>query len=127
MKNYLTIALLMLFALPAFTQIEGLSVEAFQTKVNNQQKIVLVYFHADWCKPCVKLKPIVEQIEAEEKASVEVLKIDADKNPAVALQFEINTLPLFMIYKNGKKVWEYNAFMQKAELIQKLNLFREQK
>lgn len=105
----------------------GMTVEGFLKKVDNKEKLVFVYFNADWCVPCVKLKPIIEQIEAEEKASVEVLKIDVDKNPKVALHFEINTLPLFMIYKNGKKVWEANMFMQKSDLVSRLHIYMEDK
>ena len=108
-------------------QDSGMTVEQFLKKTDNKEKIVLVYFNADWCMPCVKLKPIMEQIEAEEKAGVEVLRIDVDKNPLVALHFEINSLPLFMIYKNGKKVWENNMFMQKSDLVQKLHVYMEDK
>ncbi len=111
---------------PKITKIlqdDGLSLEDFDKRVNNKTKIVLVYFSADWCIPCVKLKPIIEQITKEQIKTVDVLELDADKNPKIATHFEINTLPLFVIYKQGKKVWEYNAFISKEDLTSKLDLY----
>lgn len=102
----------------------GMTVEEYNTKTSNKEKIVLAYFKADWCAPCVKLKPIIEQLIAEEKEKVEILIIDADQNPKIAQHFEINTLPLFILYKTGKKVWENNTFLPKAELQKKLNLYK---
>ena len=102
----------------------SMTVEDYIKKTQNQEKIVLAYFKADWCVPCVKLKPIMEQLSVEEKEKVEILIIDADKNPKVAQHFEINTLPLFILYKNGKKVWENNTFQPKTEIQKKLNLYK---
>ncbi len=133
-----SVLLLFLVMLYAFTngkssklfpgkQDSGMTVETFLQKVNNPQKIVLVYFHADWCVPCIKLKPVIEQIESEENAKAEILKLDVDKNPKVAQYFEINTLPLFMIYKNGKKVWEKNMYMEKSDLVSRIHFYSEEK
>lgn len=102
----------------------GMTVEEYIKKTQNQEKIVLAYFKADWCVPCVKLKPIMEQLTVEEKEKVEILIIDADKNPKVSQHFEINTLPLFILYKNGKKVWENNTSLPKTEIQKKLNLYK---
>ena len=105
-------------------QDEGMSVDAFLKKTENKEKIVFVYFHADWCAPCLKLKPTMEQLTTEEKEKVEIVIIDTDANKKIAQHFEINTLPLFYIYKNGKKVWENNTAMSKADLQKKLALYK---
>lgn len=99
----------------------GLTVDAYYAKVYNKEKNVLVYFSADWCVPCIKLKPIIIQIETEQKESVEVLNLDVDENPKIATYLEINTLPLFILYKNGKKVWQRNMFMSKENLVKAIN------
>jgi len=125
MKNFVITALFILFVLTSFKQDEGLSVDAFQKKINGTDKVVLVYFNADWCIPCVKLKPSIEQIKTEEKDGVLVMDLDVDKNPALGLHFEINTLPLFIIYKNGKKMWENNTALTKADLVKKLGIYKE--
>jgi len=123
MRNLRFILWLLFFSITAFSQIENLSVDEFLKKVDNE-KVVLVYFHADWCVPCVRVKPSIQQLKNEEKEA-EILEIDVDKNPKVALHFEINTLPLFIIYKNGKKLWEYNAYMSKSDISIQLSLYKE--
>lgn len=101
----------------------GMSVETFTQKVSNPNKLVLVYFHADWCVPCVKLKPEIAALETESKDICVVLKLDADDNPILSEHFEINTLPTFMLYKNGKKVWENNGYQSKQQLQAKIEAF----
>ena len=102
----------------------GMTVEEYLKRTSNAERIVLVYFKADWCVPCIKLKPIIEQLTVEEKEKVEILILDADQNPQVAQHFEINTLPLFIIYKKGKKMWENNTALPKSEIQKKLNLYK---
>ena len=104
-------------------QNDGMSIEEYLRRVDNKEKIVLVYFSADWCVPCVKLKPTIEQLATEEKDHAELINIDVDNNPKIALHFEINTLPLFYIYKKGKKVWENNTSMSKADLQKKIRMY----
>lgn len=103
---------------------KGLTLEQFNNKVSNKEKIILVYFNADWCVPCIKLKPVMAQIEEEEKSKVVVLKLNVDDNPEIATHFEINTLPLFHIYRNGKVVWQYTGIQSKKELSEKISNFK---
>lgn len=103
---------------------KGISVEQYNQKINNKEKIVLVYFNADWCVPCIKLKPIIEQIEIEEKDKLEILKINVDDNPTIATHFEINTLPMFYLYRNGKIAWQYTGIQTKKELSDKISLYK---
>ncbi len=105
-------------------QDDGMSVEEFLKRTENKEKIVFAYFKAEWCAPCVKLKPVMEQLQAEEKEKVEILIIDIDENKKLAQHFEINTLPLFYIYKNGKKVWENNTALCKADIQKKLAMYK---
>lgn len=126
MKKIITIAFI-LTGFAAFSQVENLSVEDYNKRINVTGKIVLVYFNADWCMPCQKLKPVMEQITAEEKMSTDVLSIDVDRNPEISKHFEINTLPLFIIYKNGKKVWENNTALSKPDIKAKIEMYKEKK
>ena len=106
------------------SDIEDLTVEDFFKKVNIRDTSVFVYFYADWCVPCVKLKPVIAELEKEYKGKIKFLKLDVDENPKVSLHFEINTLPFFIIYKNSKQVWNNNTFMSKEKLSAKLNQYR---
>lgn len=103
----------------------GMSLEEFQKKVANPNKMVLVYFHASWCVPCIKLKPEVAALESEVKDYCEVLKLDADDNGKIAEYFEINTLPFFALYKNGKKVWDNTGYISKTAIQAKIEVFRK--
>ena len=101
-----------------------MSIEDFKKKNSNKNKIVLVYFYADWCVPCIKLKPEILALENETNEFCEVLKIDVDNNPIIAEYFEINTLPMFVIYKNGNKSWENIGLQTKVQLKTKLDLYK---
>jgi thioredoxin len=105
-------------------QDEGLSVGDYLKKVNKNEKTVLVYFYADWCVPCIKLRPVMTELEKEESDKIEILKLDVDKNPEVSLHLEINTLPLFIMYKNGKQIWSNNSSMSKQDLSSKINFYK---
>lgn len=103
---------------------EGLTVEQFLKKVNKKDTVVLVYFNADWCVPCIKLKPVIADLDKEVSSYAKVMPVDVDDNPLVATHFEINTLPMFMIYKNGKNVWKHTGYLVKADLNAKINLYK---
>lgn len=104
-------------------QDNGLSIYEFNKIVNVKDTAVLVYFFADWCVPCVKLKPIMEELK-QENPGTKIIKLDVDDHPRVSLHFEINTLPLFHIYKNGKQVWANNSFMNKNGLQAKITQYK---
>lgn len=103
----------------------GMTVEEFQKKVALSKKTVLVYFHASWCMPCVKFKPSIDELEKETAEYCEVLKIDTDANPKIAEFFEINSLPMFVIYKEGKKSWENVGLLTKEQVKAKLELYKK--
>lgn len=103
---------------------KGMNLEEFNKRVTNKSKIVLVYFYADWCVPCIKLKPEILALENETKEFCEILKIDVDENPIIAEHYEINTLPMFVIYKNGNKTWENIGFLTKMQIKSKLELYK---
>jgi len=103
-------------------QDNGMSVKEYFQKVQSKDSAVFVYFNADWCVPCIKLKPVISELE-KENPSVKFLKLNVDENPQVALYLEINTLPLFFIYKNTKQVWSNNTYLDKKNLQDKITLY----
>ena len=104
-------------------QNEGMSVKDFQTKISNKEKLVLVYFNASWCVPCLKLKPIVSELQDETKAYCEVVQLNIDENKLIAEYYEINSLPMFIVYKDGKKLWENIGALSKSQLQSKISSF----
>jgi len=67
---------------------------------------VLVDFYADWCQPCKQMAPILKEVKSELKESVRIIKVDVDKNPLIATQYQIRNIPTVMVFKNGEPQWK---------------------
>jgi thioredoxin 1 len=83
----------------------------------NSDKPVLVDFSAEWCGPCKMMPPILKQVKNELGSRVKILKIDVDKNPAIAQRMQIRNVPTLAIYKNGREVFRQAGVLQAAQLI----------
>lgn len=107
----------------ALIQEKGMTVEEFKKRISQPDKLVMVYFNADWCVPCIKLKPEIAELEKDTKAYCELLKINIDEHPQVAEFYEINSLPMFVLYKDGKKLWENVGSLTHTQLKSKIDSF----
>ncbi|MDB4160991.1 thioredoxin [Bacteroidia bacterium] len=81
---------------------------------------VLVDFHAEWCGPCKMMPPILSQVKDTLGGNVKIIKIDVDKNKALAEAYAVRGVPTLMIFKNGKLVWRESGVRQASELIELL-------
>ena len=71
----------------------------------NSNKPVLVDFYADWCGPCKQMPPILKEVKSELKENVRIIKVNVDKNPAIATRYQIRSIPTIIIFKNGEPQW----------------------
>ncbi len=76
-------------------------VKAFETLIS-QDKPVLLDFYADWCGPCQALLPTVEKLAEKYENDFEIRKINVDKNPQLAQQFKVRSIPALFVLKDKK-------------------------
>ena len=81
----------------------------------------LVDFFATWCGPCQAMAPVLEQLKEKMGEKVRILKIDVDKNAAVADKFKIRGVPTFILFRSGEIMWRESGAMSLGVLEQKIN------
>jgi thioredoxin 1 len=77
--------------------------------------IALIDFKAEWCRPCLALSPIVEEL-SNEYDNVRIGKVDVDENPETSKQLGIRSIPTILIYKDGQIVEKHVGGASKAQL-----------
>ena len=77
---------------------------------------VMIDFYATWCGPCMTMNPVLKEVANEIKDQGKIIKIDVDKYPKMASEMGVMGVPTFMIFKNGKKVWQEAGTKTKQQL-----------
>ena len=89
--------------------------ENFASEVLNSNKPVLLDFYADWCGPCRMVGPIVPEI-ANERNDVKVGKINVGEQPELAAQFQVVSIPMLAVIKNGKLENQVVGYRSKEQI-----------
>lgn len=76
--------------------------ENFEKEVLESEKTVLVDFYAEWCGPCKRLSPIVEEV-AKEEEEVKFIKMNIDNCEDIAIEYQVMSIPTLVVMKNGKE------------------------
>ena len=82
-------------------------------------KIILIDFSTQWCVPCKKMRPVIEEIKRE-TPNVKILFIDADANKELVKKYQIKGVPVFIVFKNGEEYFRKVGLCNKEELTNQL-------
>ncbi|HIK56254.1 MAG TPA: thioredoxin [Synechococcales cyanobacterium M55_K2018_004] len=96
---------------------------SFQEMLSESEVPILVDFYANWCGPCRLMAKILEEVNAEMRQRLKVVKIDSEAYPHLAEQYQINALPTLLLFKHGQVVDRIEGVMQARQLIQRLQAF----
>lgn len=78
--------------------------DTFYQEVINNKKTVLVDFWAEWCGPCRAVSPILDQIATEHADKLDIVKVNVDENPGLAMKYQITSIPAMKVYQGGEVV-----------------------
>jgi len=82
--------------------------------------IQLVDFYADWCGPCIVMKPVIDEIEKELAGKIEVKKINVDENQYEANKYGVMSIPTYLVLKDGKEVERFVGAQSKEIMKNKI-------
>ncbi|MDZ4794456.1 MAG: thioredoxin domain-containing protein [Bacteroidota bacterium] len=83
-------------------------------------KTVLVDFGATWCPPCIIMNPVLEELQKDKDLKFELIKIDGGIHTDIMKALNLEPIPVFIIYKDGKEVWRKQGVLSKKELAKQL-------
>ncbi len=99
--------------------IKHLDKSNFDTTINTND-VVLVDFFADWCGPCKALHPALEELAKDFEGKAVISKINVDKDPELAAQFKVRSIPALFYFKNGEIVETQNGLQSKSVMTNNL-------
>lgn len=97
-------------------EIKKLSFQSFETELAKIDGLVLVDFWAEWCGPCKQMNPVLDQLAEEIAGEASIAKVNVDESPSLAQKFGIQSIPTFLIIKDGKEVARRSGVIGKDAL-----------
>lgn len=92
----------------------------FEAEVLQSSVLTVTDFWAEWCMPCKRIAPLLEQIATEYAGKIKVAKVDVDANPNTPGMFGITGIPTLLVFKGGVLVETIVGFLPKDKLLAKL-------
>lgn len=93
------------------------------TDTIHQDKLTLVDFSAEWCGPCKMMKPILTELKSKVGDNVTIIKVDVDKSPQAANEYNIKGVPTLILFKKGEIKWRQSGVVAANMLEQIINKY----
>ncbi len=103
--------------------ITHLSTATFDEAVQGSSTPVLVDFWAEWCGPCKKIAPILEELAGEIGDQLTIAKVNADDNPDLTLRFNVMSIPTLLLFDGGELKHRIVGATGKGRLLEELHEF----
>ena len=103
--------------------ITDLSLDTLKETVASADKPVLVDFWAEWCGPCKKIAPILEEIAGERAGDFSIAKINIDDHQQAALDYNVMSIPTMIMFSGGEPVGRVTGALSKGALLQEIDGF----
>ncbi len=94
--------------------------ESFEADVLRSEIPVLVDFYADWCAPCRRLAPVIDELAEEYNGDMRFVKVNVDDNASLAVQFGVQSIPTLIFFKGGQQVAKTVGAPPKPRLVQEI-------
>ena len=93
---------------------------SFKTEVLESPTLAVTDLWAEWCGPCKRMAPVLDEIASEYAGQIKVTKLDVDANPNIPGQYGVMGIPTLLVFKSGQLVETIVGFLPKDRLLAKL-------